>query len=106
MSDDFNVTAEYDQPSYIGGETIKVTISGEDVVTETQDSQIGPLTIPIINPVTGAKTTISVPVEHATITVTTEESVIIDVSEPIVDDSPQPRTWVVSNDKLSISSVA
>lgn len=106
MSDAFNVTASYDKPAYNGGDTIKVTISGNDVQTTTQISQIGPLIIPLVAAVDGAKTTITTSAEQATVTVATPESVTIDPSVAIVDTSPNPRVWTLSADKLSISSVA
>jgi len=105
MSDQFNVTAAYDKPSYVGGETIKITISGDDVVTTTQQSQIGPLVIPLVA-ADGAKTTITAPAEQATVTTVQHESVTIDPAVPIVDNSPTPRVWTLSADKLSITAVA
>ena len=105
MTDTWNVSAAYDKPSYVGGDTIKVTISGNDVLTTTTTSQIGPLTIPLVA-ADGAKTTINVPAEQATVTVTTPESVTIDTSVAIVDTSPTPRVWTISADKLSITATA
>ena len=105
MSDVFNVTASYDKPSYTQGQTITVTIAGGDVQTVTTQSQIGPLTIPLLA-ADGATSTISVPAEQATVTTTTPESVVIDTTKPIVDTSPTPRTWTVAANKLSISAIA
>jgi hypothetical protein len=105
MADVFNVTASYDKTSYTQGQTITATISGGDVQTVGSQSQIGPLTIPLVA-ADGATSTISMPAEQATVTVATPESVVIDTTKPIVDTSPTPRTWTVSANKLSISSVA
>ncbi len=105
MTDVFNVTASYDKPSYVQGDVITVTISGNDVLTTTANGQVGPITLPIIA-ADGATTTITIPQETVTITVVTPESVVIDTTRPIVDSSPTPRTWVVSDNKLSISATA
>jgi hypothetical protein len=42
--------AQYYPPhlAYVGGDTIKVTISGGDVLTLITQGQVGPLMIPII----------------------------------------------------------
>jgi hypothetical protein len=106
MADVFNVTASYDKPSYVGGDTITITISGDDVVTETTQSMIGPLVIPLVNPSNGSTSIINVPSEIATVTTTTSESVVIDTSQPIVDSSATPRVWTVSGNKLFITSIA
>lgn len=105
MSDQFNVTGAYDRPSYQGGDTIRITISGEDVVTETSQSQIGPIVIPIMA-AGGAQETITMPAQQATITTVSHLSVTIDPSRPIVDSSPAPRIWTISADKLSITATA
>jgi hypothetical protein len=106
MADQFNVTAAYDKPSYVGGDTIKVTISGDDVVTSVATVQIGPLAIQVINPSDGVTQIINAPAEQATITTVAHNSVIIDTSVPIIDSSTAPRVWTPSTDKLSITSVA
>lgn len=105
MTDAFNVTASYDKPSYNGGDTIKATISGGDVLTTTATSQVGPLVIPVVA-ADGAKSTVSLPQTTATVTTVTPESVVIDTTVPVVDSSPTPRVWTVSADKLSITAIA
>lgn len=105
MSDTFNVVANYDKPSYVGGQVITINISGNDVVTNIVTSQIGPLTIPIIAN-NGVKTTITAPAIQATVTTVSNSSVVIDTSLPIVDSSPSPRVWSVSANKLSLTAVA
>lgn len=105
MTDVFNVTGAYDKPSYQGGDTIKITLSGNDVQTMQSQSQIGPIVIPVMA-ADGAQSTISMPAEQATVTTATPQSVTIDPSRPIVDSSPSPRAWAISADKLSISAVA
>jgi hypothetical protein len=105
MTDVFSVTASYDKASYIQGQLITATISGGDVQTSISSSQIGPLTIPLVA-ADGAISTVSMPAEQATVTVATPESVVIDITKPIVDTSPTPRNWTVAANKLSISAVA
>ncbi len=105
MTDVFSVTAVYDKPSYNKGDTITVTISGGDVLTTITNVQIGPLTIPVVA-ADGAVNTVTLPQTTATQTVATPESVVIDTTNPIVDTSPTPHTWVVSANKLSITTVA
>lgn len=105
MADAFNVTGAYDKSSYVGGETIRITISGDDVLTSTSQSQIGPIVIPLVAQ-DGAQSTITMPAEQATITSVSHLSVTIDPAVAIVDNSPTPRTWTLSTDKLSISAVA
>lgn len=105
MIDTFNVSASYDKPSYNQGDTITVTISGNDVQTQTMQGQIGPLSIPVVA-ADGAQSTVSIPQTTVTVTTATPESVVIDTSRPIVDTSPTPRTWTVAANKLSISATA
>lgn len=105
MADTFNVTASYDKTSYNQGDTIKVTISGGDVLTTTVTGQAGPLVIPVVA-ANGSVSSITLGSVPVTLTVVTPESVVIDTSKPIVDTSPTPRTWVVSADKLSITATA
>jgi hypothetical protein len=105
MSDAFNVTAAYNAPSYTQGQTITVTISGNDVLTTTTTGTVGPVSIPIVA-ADGATGTVSIPAENVTLTVTTPESVTIDTTRAIVDTSPTPRTWTVAANKLSISATA
>ena len=105
MTDTFNVTGAYDKPSYNSGDTITVTISGGDVLTQTLQGQIGPLSIPVVA-ADGATATVSLPQTTVTVTTATPESVVIDTTRPIVDTSPTPRTWTVSSNKLSITATA
>lgn len=105
MPDVFNVTASYDKASYTQGQTITVTIAGNDVLTVGSTSQVGPLTIPLVA-ADGATSSIVMPAEQATITTVTPESVIIDTTKPIIDTSPTPRVWAVAANKLSISAIA
>ena len=106
MSDDFSgVQAAWDKASYASGDTVTGTISGQDVQTTTSESTVGPLVVPLVS-ADGAKSTITFPAVPVTITTVLPESVTIDTSLPIVDNGPNPRTWVVSADKLSISASA
>jgi hypothetical protein len=105
MADTFNVTAAYDKPSYNQGDTITVTISGGDVLTSSSTGQIGPLSISLVA-ADGSTSTISVPQTAVTITSSTNESVKIDSTKPVVDTSPTPRTWAFSANGLSITATA
>jgi hypothetical protein len=109
MTDVFNVTASYDKPAYNAGDTITITISGGDVLTQTVSTQstAGPVIIPVVA-ADGAASTVTVPsvVVTTSSTTTTPESVVIDASRPVVDTSPTPRTWTVSTNKLSITATA
>ena len=105
MTDTFNVTAAYDKPSYNQGETMTITISGDDVLTETIQSQVGPVTIPVVA-ADGAQSEVSVPAITVQITTVSHLSVVIDTTRPVVDSSPTPRTWAVAANNLSISAVA
>lgn len=104
-TDAFNVTASWNAQSYVPGNTIIGTISGNDVQTTTSTETVGPVTIPIVA-ADGATSTVVVPAVQVTVTTATPESVVIDTSRPIVDSGPQPRTWVVAPNLLSISATA
>jgi len=107
-TDTFNVTAAWNQESYATGQTAIVTISGEDVVTQTAtlETTIGPLTIPVIASDGATSDVIVAAIKALVVTTTaTSESVVIDTSRPIVDSGSNPRVWQVSADKLSISAV-
>lgn len=56
----------------------------------------------------GAQSTVTLPTVQGTVTTTTTspESVLIDTTRPIVDNGPNPRNWVVSADRLSITATA
>jgi hypothetical protein len=105
MADVFNVIGTYNQTSYVQGQTIVMTISGNDVLTTTTTGQAGPLTVPVVAE-DGATSTITIGSVPVTLTIATNESVTIDTTRAIVDTSPTPRTWVVAANKLSISATA
>ena len=79
MTDTFNVTAAFDKASYNAGDTMKVTITGDDVLTQqVQTTQTETVTVSIVA-ADGATTTVgpvSAPVVTTT-TTTTHESVKI-----------------------------
>lgn len=102
MSDTFNVTAGFDKPSYNQGETIKVTISGNDVHTEETTVQVGPLTLNL-TAADGATSTLEVPSTTATMTTTTIESVRI---TGVQDTGPNPRAWTIDPSGLFVTAVA
>lgn len=103
MSDTFNVTAGWDQPSYTEGQTITGTISGTNTHTEETVTQVGPVTVPLVAE-SGATTTISLPQVPVTHTVTTVEDVVIDVA--VFEVNQGGRTWTVSVDLKSITATA
>lgn len=112
MSDIFDVTATWNKPSYNVGETITGTISGTNHHTsdETVTHQtVGPVNIPVVAAPSGATSTVALPAVDVLVTTpgtSTDEPVLIDTSRSVVDSSATPRTWVVSGDRKSISTVA
>lgn len=102
MSDTFNVTASYDKPSYAQGDTIKVTISGNDVLTQQTSVQIGPLTLNL-TAADGATSTLTVPATTATVTTSTPQSVRITA---VQDTSATPRNWTIDASGLFATAIA
>jgi hypothetical protein len=105
MADVFNVVGTYNATSYVAGQTITVTISGNDVLSTTTVGQIGPIGIPLVA-ADNATSVLNIPLTTVSVVTSTPESVVIDTTKPIVDTSPTPRTWVVAANKLSISATA
>jgi hypothetical protein len=109
VSDVFNVTAAWNAASYTPGQTMVAAISGGDVqsTNTSTTTTVGPVSIPIVA-ADGAKSTVSAPAVQITTTsqVATPESVVIDTTVPIVDNSPTPHVWTVAPNLLSISAVA
>lgn len=109
VADNFSVTAAWDKASYNSGDVITGTISGNDVLTQTTTTQqvVGPVVIPLVA-ADGAQSTVTLPAVQVAVTAiaSTPESVVIDTSRPIVDSGPNPRNWVASANKLSISATA
>lgn len=104
-TDVFNVTASWNAPSYVPGDTIVGTISGNDVQTVVTQETVGPVTIPIVA-ADGATSTVVIAAVQVTTTTATPESVVIDTTRAIVDSGLNPRTWVVASNLLSISATA
>lgn len=104
MTDTFNVTAAYDKSSYNQGDTMTLTISGGDVLTQTTTTQTpsGALSVTIAA-ADGSTTTINVPpgTVNVTTTTTTPESVKITG----VSDS-SGRTWTIASGGLSATATA
>ena len=104
MTDTFNVTASYDKTSYNKGDTMTLTISGGDVLTQTttSTSQSGTLTMTItaadgaVFSVTKSGVTVTTP-----ITTTTAESVKI---TGISDTSG--RVWTIASGGLTATAIA
>lgn len=101
-TDTWNVSANYDQPSYTQGQTITVKLSGADVLTTTTTGTAGPLVIRV-TAADGAVTTLNVPTAQVTMTVAIPESVKITA---VQDNGTPPRTWTISPDGLTATAVA
>ncbi len=104
MTDTFNVTAAYDKPSYNQGSVMTVTITGNDVLTQTTTTQqqSGVLTL-TITAADGATTTITVPA--ATVNVSTTTSTPQSVKIAAVTDT-SGRTWAIAANGLSMTATA
>lgn len=104
MTDTFNVTASYDKASYNQGDTMTVTISGGDVLTQTTGSQqqSGNLTL-TITAADGSVTTVSVP--SATINISTTTSTPESVKITGVSDT-SGRNWTIAASGLSATATA
>jgi hypothetical protein len=104
MTDVFNVTASYDKPSYNQGDTITITISGGDVLTQTTTTQQQSGTVTLtLTAADGATTTLVVPptTVNVTTTTTTPESVKI---TGVMDTSN--RAWSIAPSGISITATA
>jgi hypothetical protein len=101
-SDKFNVTAAYDKAAYNNGDTITVTISGNDVQTSVTQGTVGPLTLHLTAADT-ATTDITIPAQPVTITTTTPESVVL---TGITDTSSTPRVWTVAASGVAATATA
>ena len=100
MTDVFNVTASYDKSQYNQGDTMTITISGGDVLTATNPTLSGTLTL-TITASDGATTTISVPPTTILVTTTTPESVLL---TKVVDTSS--HIWTIGTSGLNATAVA
>ena len=104
MTDTFNVTASYDKTSYNQGQTITITIVGDDVLTQssTTQQQAGAVTL-TVTAADGAMTSIAVPptLVNVTTVTTTPESVQI---TGVTDTSG--RVWSISTGGLSATATA
>ncbi len=101
--DKFNVTGSWDKASYNGGDTITGAISGSAVKSTTTNSTVGPVTVPLVA-ADGSKTTITFPAVPAVITTVQSESVVIDTSQPIVDNGPLKLAFTATADKLHMTA--
>lgn len=100
MTDTFNVTASFDKSSYNAGDTMTLTISGNDVLTQTVSETLsGTINLQAAD---GATQTIALPSGVAvSSTTSTPESVKI-VS--VTDD--KGRTYTVAANGLSATATA
>lgn len=98
--DQFNVTAAVTPANPTTGDTITVTISGDDVLTTISAGTIGPLSLSL-TAADGATTTITVPAVPYNLATATHESVkITSVSDP------SGRRWTVGANGLTATAVA
>lgn len=104
MTDTFSVTAAYDAPSYNTGATMTITISGNDVLTQTttQQAQSGVLTL-TVTAADGATTTITVPPTTVNVTTTTSTPESVKITG-IIDSSG--RVWTINSSGLTATAVA
>lgn len=104
MTDTFNVTAAYDKTSYNQGDTMTITISGNDVLTQTTSSSLptGNVTL-TITAADGATTTVNVPVATVNITTTTTTPQSVRITG-YVDTSG--RAWSINANGLSMTATA
>ena len=101
-SDVFSVAASYDKTSYNQGQTITVTITGNDVLTTTTQGNAGPLAL-TITAADGSTTTVTLPTVPVTLTTTAIESVKITA---IQDTGATPRPWTIAAGGLTASATA
>lgn len=104
MTDTWNVTAAYDKPSYNKGDTLTVTISGDDVLTTTTTTQqqSGALTL-TLTAADGAKTSIALPATSVNVSTTTTSHQSVKITG--VSDS-SGRTWTVGTTGLTATALA
>lgn len=104
MTDTFNVTAAYDKASYNQGDTITVTISGGDVLTQTvtTQAQSGLLAL-MLNAADGSS--FSLPMQPITVNTTTTTATPESVKLTQVTDS-SGRVWTVGASGLSATAAA
>jgi hypothetical protein len=100
VADVFSVTGAYDKASYNKGDTMTVTISGGDVLTQTVQQPSGTVTL-TITAADGSTTTVVMPPEPVNVTTTSPQSVKI---TGVSDTSG--RTWTIAANGLSCTAVA
>jgi hypothetical protein len=100
MADTFNVTASYSQNSYSVGNTMLLTISGNDVLTTTSNGLSGNLSI-TVTAADGATEVLTLAPTTVITTTSTPESVKM---TSISDTSG--RVWTIANSGLTASATA
>jgi hypothetical protein len=100
MTDTFNVTAAYSANSYSTGNTMVVTISGNDVLTTTSNGVSGNLSITVLA-ADGATEVLTLAPTTVVITTSTPESVKMTA---IADTSG--RVWTIANSGLTATATA
>jgi hypothetical protein len=100
MADVFNVTAAYDKAAYNKGDTMTITISGGDVLTQVTSAQGGTVTL-TITAADGSMTTLVTNPTTINTTTTTPESVKV---TGVADSSG--RVWTIAGNGLSCTAIA
>lgn len=100
MTDTFNVTASFDKTSYTTGETMTITITGDDVMTETAPQTVsGTITLTAAD---GATSTLEFP-SGTTVNVSTSTNEAVKMTA-ITDSSG--RTWTIAANGLTATATA
>jgi len=98
MTDTFKVQGTVTPANPSTGDTVTLTISGDDVHTTTVAGTIGPLTL-ALKAAGGGTTKITVAAVPCNVVTTTHESVVI---TGVTD--PSGRTWAVAADGLTATA--
>lgn len=99
MADQFNVVATFDKTSYVAGDIMKLTISGDDVVTAGQITPLN-VVVTITNPTDGATGT-----ANATVNISSQVATHQSVKISSVSDGSS-RVWTVDASGLFATAVA
>ena len=98
MTDTFRVVGAITPANPSTGDTVTLTISGDDVHTTTVAGTIGPLTL-ALKAAGGGTTKITVAAVPCNVVTSTHESVVI---TGVTD--PSGRVWTVSSDGLTATA--
>lgn len=104
MADTFNVTASFDKTTYNTGDTMTLTISGDDVLTTTTTTQQTASGSIALTAADGATQTLAFPA-GVTVNVTTTTSTNESVKMSSVTDS-SGRVWTIASTGLTATATA